>query len=61
MIMELFIGIAHYNLKTYNVIVQRISVLQLQCYLQVKIVDFAIAKVKLQDKSDTITHSMYMA
>jgi serine/threonine protein kinase len=48
-------GIAHRDLKTSNVVVRKISPLELQYNLQAKIVDFGISKVKLQDKSNTMT------
>jgi len=50
------VGVAHRDLKTSNVLVCSINAPHLQNYLEVKIVDFSIAKVKLsQDKSNTIT------
>ena len=59
-------GIAHRDLKPSNVVVRKIIAPELQYYLQVKVVDFGISKMKLKDKSSTITRpkigtTLYMA
>lgn len=50
-------GIAHRDLKTSNVVVvvRKTISRHLQYYLEVKLVDSGISKMKLQDKSNTIT------
>ncbi|KAG0576705.1 hypothetical protein KC19_5G101500 [Ceratodon purpureus] len=60
-------GIAHRDLKTSNVVVRQITTLHLQDYLQVKLVDFGLSKVKLSaSRSNTISRpktgtTLYMA
>ncbi|KAG0584462.1 hypothetical protein KC19_3G211700 [Ceratodon purpureus] len=50
-------GVAHRDLKTWNVVVRHIATPHLQDYLQVKLVDFGLSKVKFSaSRSNTITH-----
>ncbi|KAG0581362.1 hypothetical protein KC19_4G245200 [Ceratodon purpureus] len=59
-------GIAHRDLKTSNVVVRRVNAPNHPLYnLEVKVVDFGLSKVKIQDKSNTISRpkigtTMYM-
>ncbi|KAG0620858.1 hypothetical protein M758_4G250000 [Ceratodon purpureus] len=59
-------GIAHRDLKTSNVVVRRVDATnQLYYDLEVKVVDFGLSKVKIQDESNTISRpkigtTMYM-
>ncbi|KAG0623912.1 hypothetical protein M758_3G210900 [Ceratodon purpureus] len=50
-------GVAHRDLKTCNVVVRQITTPHLQDYLQVKLVDFGLSKVKLSaSRSNRISH-----